>query len=278
MCIAQNIYPSELSGLTLKTIKYMEPNLEERYSRNRIYVTPEKQRMIKDYRILLAGAGIGSIIAECALRFGFENITIVDGDVVELSNLNRQNYTVADIGKFKAEALKERLLEINPNANITAINIFIDENNIEELVKDADVAINAIDFKSDIPFVFDEWCQKYNVSVIHPYNIGWGGLVFVVEPTGIPLSNLSRDPENFELRLVEHISNYFKFWTQSKPWIEELIKQFKEEEFVIPPPQLSIASWIVGGLVTNIIFWIATGQKIKRYPKFYLSSIIDDKS
>lgn len=120
----------------------MEPNLEERYSRNRIYVTPEKQRMIKDYRILLAGAGIGSIIAECALRFGFENITIVDGDVVELSNLNRQNYTVADIGKFKAEALKERLLEINPNANITAINIFIDENNIEELVKDADVAIN----------------------------------------------------------------------------------------------------------------------------------------
>ena len=86
----------------------MEPNLEERYSRNRIYVTPEKQRMIKDYRILLAGAGIGSIIAECALRFGFENITIVDGDVVELSNLNRQNYTVADIGKFKAEALKER--------------------------------------------------------------------------------------------------------------------------------------------------------------------------
>ena len=222
----------------------MEPNLEERYSRNRIYVTPEKQRMIKDYRILLAGAGIGSIIAECALRFGFENITIVDGDVVELSNLNRQNYTVADIGKFKAEALKERLLEINPNANITAINIFIDENNIEELVKDADVAINAIDFKSDIPFVFDEWCQKYNVSVIHPYNI----------------------------------SNYFKFWTQPKPWIEELIKQFKEEEFVIPPPQLSIASWIVGGLVTNIIFWIATGQKIKRYPKFYLSSIIDDKS
>jgi len=38
---------------------------------------------------LLGGAGIGSIIAECALRFGFENIVIVDGDRVELSNLNR---------------------------------------------------------------------------------------------------------------------------------------------------------------------------------------------
>jgi len=65
--------------------------MDKRYSRNRIYVTLEEQEKIKRYRILLGGAGIGSIIAECALRFGFENITIVDGDRVELSNLNRQN-------------------------------------------------------------------------------------------------------------------------------------------------------------------------------------------
>ena len=66
--------------------------MEERYCRNRIYVKESEQEAIKKYRILLGGAGIGSIIAECALRFGFENITIVDGDKVELSNLNRQNY------------------------------------------------------------------------------------------------------------------------------------------------------------------------------------------
>lgn len=54
----------------------------ERYSRNRIYVSEEEQERIKQVRILLGGAGIGSIIAECALRFGFENITIVDGDKV----------------------------------------------------------------------------------------------------------------------------------------------------------------------------------------------------
>jgi Dinucleotide-utilizing enzymes involved in molybdopterin and thiamine biosynthesis family 2 len=68
--------------------------MEEKYSRNRIYVRPEEQQIVKKFRILLGGAGIGSIIAECALRFGFETITIVDGDLVEESNLNRQNYRI----------------------------------------------------------------------------------------------------------------------------------------------------------------------------------------
>lgn len=80
---------------------------------------------IKDFRVLLAGAGIGSNIAETLLRIGFETITLVDGDVVEESNLNRQNYTEEDVEKPKVEALKKRLLSINPNAQISTINTFI---------------------------------------------------------------------------------------------------------------------------------------------------------
>lgn len=252
--------------------------MEERYSRNRIYVRPEEQNIIKHFRILLGGTGIGSIIAECALRLGFETITIVDGDQVEKSNLNRQNYRMEDIGKPKVDALKEHLLNINPDANITAINTFIDNYNVEELIREKDVAINALDFKSDIPLVFDEWCQKYNVPVIHPYNIGWGGLAIVVEPTGPQLKDFTDTWENFEVRLIEHIVNYFKFWAKPKPWIENIITQYKNEKSVLPPPQLSVASWIVAGLCTNLLFCIATGQKVKRYPKFYLSSIIDDRN
>ena len=88
--------------------------MNDRYSRNRLYVTEEEQNQIKDIPILLAGSGIGSNIAECALRFGFENITIIDGDVVENSNLNRQNYTFYDISEYKAETLYNRLKSINP--------------------------------------------------------------------------------------------------------------------------------------------------------------------
>ena len=159
----------------------------ERYSRNRIYVSEEEQERVRHSRILLGGAGIGSIIAECALRFGFEDILIVDGDKVELSNLNRQNYVKSDIGKSKAECLAKRLLRINPKANIQFVNTFIDKSNVKELTEGVKIAINALDFKSDIPFVFDEICSKKRVPVLHPYNFGWGAFLTIIKPGVVTL-------------------------------------------------------------------------------------------
>ena len=51
-----------------------------RYDRNHLYITDEEQQKIKETRLLFGGVGIGSVIAECALRFGFERMTIVDGN------------------------------------------------------------------------------------------------------------------------------------------------------------------------------------------------------
>ena len=99
--------------------------MNTRYDRNRVYLTSEDQEIIKNYPIILGGSGLGSIIAECALRFGFENITIVDGDKVELSNLNRQNYTEDDIATTKVSAIKKRLLSINKNAIINVHDCFL---------------------------------------------------------------------------------------------------------------------------------------------------------
>jgi len=176
--------------------------MKERYSRNRIYVDVEEQEKVREFRVFLGGAGIGSIISECALRFGFEMLTIVDGDKVEESNLNRQNYRMCDIGKPKVEALKERLLSINPSANITAVNIFIDKDNMVELLEGHSAAINALDFSSNVPFLFDAHCRQCKIPVLHPYNLGWGGLVMAVSPDGPQLSELSDDHHNFEVRLV----------------------------------------------------------------------------
>jgi len=76
-----------------------------RYNRNRIYISQNEQQKLREYKPFLAGGGIGSVIAECALRPGFEHITIVDGDIVEETNLNRQNFTHADIGLYKADSM-----------------------------------------------------------------------------------------------------------------------------------------------------------------------------
>ena len=249
----------------------------ERYSRNRIYVSDEEQLRIKNFKIVLGGAGIGSIIAECLLRFGFETLTIVDGDIVEESNLNRQNYTYNDIGVSKVKALKKRLMEINPDANINTIESFIDHDNVEDIVKGHEIAINALDFKSDIPFVFDEWCRKYNIPVLHPYNIGWAGLVFVVTPTGIQLKDICDDDyRGFEVKMIKHIFNYYKFWGEPKPWIEQVVATYENENGLQSPPQLAVASWLIGGIATHLCYKIAVGEKFLRYPKFYMDTIKED--
>lgn len=246
--------------------------MEELYQRNRIYITPEEQCKVKETKILLGGVGLGSVIAECALRLGFETITLIDGDKVELSNLNCQNYKTVDIGDYKVEALKRRLEEINPNAKITTVQAFIDHENVEELVKGHDIAINALDFKSDIPFVFDEVCKKFNIPVVHPYNIGWAGLITVVDPNGKQLSDLNKDWHNFEVKFVKHIANYYRYWGGPQLWLENILEQFENEKGELPPPQLAVASWIVGGLTANLLFDIAVGKSFKRYPQFYLST------
>ncbi len=250
--------------------------METRYTRNRIYLTEEEQKVIKECPILLAGCGIGSVIAECALRMGFEKLTIVDGDLVEESNLNRQNYTEHDVFIKKAEAIKRRLLSINQDAQIEVHDCYIEQANIFEIIRGHEIAINALDFSSDIPLVFDRMCQQENVHILHPYNLGWGGLVTVIAPNGISLSTLQKPGDEFnELNFVEYASGYLKFWGNPHPWIDEIVQTYKEEPFQIPPPQLSIGSWSLASICTHILYLVCTGKEFKRFPDFYFSSIME---
>lgn len=245
----------------------------ERYDRNRIYVKDDEQERVRKTKILLAGAGIGSIIAECALRFGFEDITIVDGDKVELSNMNRQNYEQRDIKKPKAERLAQRLKRINPKANIKYFNKYIDESNVAEFIKDIDIAINALDFKSDIPFVFDELCSKSFIPVLHPYNFGWGAFLTIVKPGGYQLKEISPSYEDFELKMAQFVSRYCTFWNMPNRWLDDAIKTYINEPKKVSPPQLSVASWIVAGQCVNAMFDWLIQKDIKYFPKFYFTSL-----
>lgn len=247
--------------------------MEEKYNRNRIYILPDEQEKIKHFRVLIGGAGIGSIIAECALRMGFEDITIVDGSKVEESDLNCQNYLLTDIGSYKVERLAQRLASINPKANIRVVKDFITNDNVGKMLEGKDVAINALGFRNDIPFVFDKICSERNITVLHPYNFGWAGFLTVVDPDGKSLQSLSDKTLDFDLKVTEYVLGYQAFWMQPQEWLEKAVKQYQRENGTLPPPQLSVASWITAGLCTHALFNIATGKNVKKFPKFYLSSI-----
>ncbi len=247
--------------------------MNQRHIRNRLYISPEEQELIKNTPILLGGAGIGSVIAECLLRLGFETMTIIDGDVVELSNLNRQNYTEKDISKPKVEALKERLLAINSEAKITIHNCFLTPENVEDYIKDHKIAINALDFTSEVPLLFDAICQKKKIPVLHPYNLGWGALVLVIsDDEGLDV--LRKPNEKFsEINVVDYVLEYMRYWENPQDWLEKILGEYINENKNLSPPQLSIASWLVAGLCSNIAFDICTNKRIKVFPEFYLTTI-----
>ena len=96
---------------------------ENPFSRSEALLGPETMEALRTKRVILFGVGgVGSWCAECLVRTGLMHLTIVDGDSVQPSNINRQlPATHETIGRPKVEALKERLLAINPEAEIEAI-------------------------------------------------------------------------------------------------------------------------------------------------------------
>ena len=240
------------------------------FIRNRIYISPEEQERIGRAKILLAGAGVGSVIAECLLRIGFQNITLFDGDTVELSNLNRQNYTVNDIGKAKVEALKNRLNEINPLANIDIKNIFLTEENVREYIQGHQIAINAIDFTSNLPFVFDRICAEENIPVLHPYNLGWSASVILLTRDSDTLSQLQPDFQNFEKAVVEYIINFCKkYLDNGVDWLIDVLDRYVNEEVKQSPPQLSVGSYLAAALCTKIACNIVLEKPVRVFPEIY---------
>src|ERR1035437_3618221 len=99
-------------------------------------------------RVIIFGiGGVGSWCAESLIRTGIMHLTIVDSDRVCVTNINRQIMaTTKTIGKVKTEVLKERLLEINPNAEITALQMIYSKETHESFrLETFDFIVDAID-------------------------------------------------------------------------------------------------------------------------------------
>ena len=124
------------------------------FSRSTALLGKESMALLQSKRVILFGiGGVGSWCAECLIRTGLTHLTIVDGDTVQDSNLNRQlPATQATLSMPKVEALKTRLLEINPDAEIEAIYTMYNEQCTKDGPFDLsqyDYIIDAIDSVAD---------------------------------------------------------------------------------------------------------------------------------
>ena len=103
---------------------------------------------IKTKNVLVIGlGGVGSYAVEALIRSGISNITIVDSDTIDISNLNRQLMTYhTNIGNYKTDEMEKRILAINPNCNVKKITKFITLDNINNLFDtDFDYIVDACD-------------------------------------------------------------------------------------------------------------------------------------
>lgn len=108
--------------------------------------TPEVHNKIKKLSIGIAGlGGLGSNAAVSLARVGVGKLLLVDFDVVEPSNLNRQQYFIKHIGMKKVEALKEVISWCNPFVEVDTLDTFINKNNAVDIFKNVDIIIEAFD-------------------------------------------------------------------------------------------------------------------------------------
>ena len=122
------------------------------FRRSELLLGDEAMERIARKRVIIFGVGgVGSWCAESLVRSGIRRLTIVDSDRVSITNVNRQLMaTTATVGQVKVEALRERLLTINPEAEITAMaEVFSEANASKFCLEDYDYIIDAIDSLKD---------------------------------------------------------------------------------------------------------------------------------
>lgn len=127
------------------------------------------QNKISAARVAVCGlGGLGSNIAIALARAGVGHLHLIDFDRVDLTNLNRQQYAVGQLGQYKTEALRETLSLVSPYCDVTCDTIKITEENLPELLKDEDYICEAFDRAEAkamlVSGVLEHFPEKYLVS------------------------------------------------------------------------------------------------------------------
>ena len=130
----------------------MNTDMKEIFSRQELLLGGDVMERIASLRVIIFGVGgVGSWCAESLVRSGVQHMTIVDSDIVCITNVNRQLMaTTATVGQVKVEVMRQRLLEINPEAEVKAIRDVYSEENADRYDLDSyDYVIDAIDSLRD---------------------------------------------------------------------------------------------------------------------------------
>lgn len=157
--------------------------LEGRYGRNKKTLSDEDQLKLATSCVAIVGCGgLGGYIAEELARIGVGRLVLMDGDRLEVSNLNRQIMaTELNIGQWKVEAARDRLQSVNSEVQVEVIRGWFEEDKGPELFREVDLVCDALD---SIPtrVVLERVCHQMELPLVFASIAGWFGQIGVSLP------------------------------------------------------------------------------------------------
>ena len=168
----------------------------ERYLRNHDAISESEQAILATKRVLVVSCGgLGGMVIECLARIGVGHLRVVDGDVFEESNLNRQLLSsTMNLGRPKTLAAKQRVMAVNPLVEVDAVQADLGAENAMELLAGCDVAVDCLD-NIPVRLVLQQAAKTAGVPVVHGAVAGWLGRICVIQPGEDLLSLLYPNPE-----------------------------------------------------------------------------------
>ncbi len=158
---------------------------KERYARQLIIKNwgEETQKYLKESTVAIIGVGgLGSLNCLYAAAAGIGNIKLIDSDVVDLSNLNRQiAHFTPDISKKKVISAAEKLSVLNPDICIEQLAVRLTAENIEKIIEDCDVVLDCLD-NFETRFLLNKTCIELEIPYVHAACYALEGRVLTIKP------------------------------------------------------------------------------------------------
>ncbi|MDD6310782.1 MAG: HesA/MoeB/ThiF family protein [Firmicutes bacterium] len=170
--------------------------MDIRYTRNIGTISEDEQSALATKRVCVVGCGgLGGGVIEGLVRIGVGHLTVVDGDVFDETNLNRQVLSNEDnLGHPKAVEARLQMKTINSNVQIDSVQGLLTEENAAAIIAGHDLVVDALD-NMEARLVLEDKCEEAGIPLVHGAIGGWQGQVTVVMPGDCILHQIYEDAE-----------------------------------------------------------------------------------
>jgi len=256
-------------------------------SRNAGYVSAGTQALLSKTRVLIAGCGIGSQVAEAAVRIGFQNFVLTDGDVVDPHNLNRQFFFADQVGQPKASALKDNILRINPEAQVEARVEMLGTKNVRDLVERVDLVFDTIDFLDlqAIVALHDE-AHRQLKTVVSSFAVGFGAAVISLPPDTRGhawIRDIFSLPSEGDVTSISYVERFQKLFHAIATGLDPVVLQVMQKVFqdiadgkTCPAPQVAPGAHAVAAACVTAAVRLLAGEPVSLGPQMVVVNLVED--